>query len=612
MNKYGVIGYVPPPTYGNPQAFLENIRHFRAEHELVLFSDYDWPGPILKLNRTPDSTPDPNPPPPGRKSWFRNNLIFLTAIRVASSKNWTHMIYLEEDCRVGQNAWDWFMTDEFEEFPDALMGGSVVCFDPCCHSMEATRRWQKLMEMNSRRNYPIPTYGGNGSAEKKDPKIFVNGALGIYSIQFLTEIFDVNNTITEAASMTAWDHEIGTRMWKRFAIESYDKVAHLSSMLSSYANVLTTEDDRRQMLMSGERVAIHQVKSAWTPDVTAIKSFPFNPSTQNGVFRKLELLQTLADKVTTLPDAFIECSPETKKANDEITMFVKSEVNRLVSKTCSVADAEFRKAIHTEPAPTVDIFIVSFAKDFPWLDHCLKSIARFGMGFRQVVLVVPETDFKASVARYDGDYEFITFGQFHEAPGKGHLHHQAIKCMADTYSDADFILHTDPDCVWREPFSPADYFIDGKPVLLIEPYEAFRESHPNRYGWKAVTERALCLECDYETMCRHPAVLRRDTYALIRDQIEDHHPENSDFLNYVLSQKPDYPQGFTEFNALGSGVVAWQHDLYRLIDVSREPRPHDKLIQFWSHRTPTEPQEVVIDGEKKTVVPKELIDLWMK
>ena len=41
---------------------------------------------------------------------------------------------------------------------------------------------------------------------------------------------------------------------------------------------------------------------------------------------------------------------------------------------------------------TTDIFIKSYRGDFEWLPGCLHSIQKYATGFRDVVIVVPDTD----------------------------------------------------------------------------------------------------------------------------------------------------------------------------------------------------------------------------
>lgn len=236
----------------------------------------------------------------------------------------------------------------------------------------------------------------------------------------------------------------------------------------------------------------------------------------------------------------------------------------------------------------VDILICSWYKDIPYLEMCLQSIRRFASGFGDVRLLValeevPEfmpiaSEFQTDLCHYNRD----------QHPVKWHLHHQAMKCNADKFCiNADFILHTDSDCIFTESVSPRDYFVDGKPELLVQSYETCGGERQ----WKGPTERALGFSCSHETMRRHPAVHYRGMYKEMRECVELVH--KMPFDEYVLSCKPDFPWGFSEFNALGSFVLNshWA-EKYHIIDTGAvgHPPSSKKLVQFWSHSPKNQPQ----------------------
>jgi hypothetical protein len=249
----------------------------------------------------------------------------------------------------------------------------------------------------------------------------------------------------------------------------------------------------------------------------------------------------------------------------------------------------------------VSILYVTFGRDLEWTRYSLMSFRKFCKGFHEVVIVVPTPDLQL-FKPFEGEFGTkdcpVTVLGFLEMPGKGFVHHLAMKCYADVFCpDADFILHVDPDCLWAEPATPEDYFIDGKPVLVIEEYDLLKDYHPGRYNWKAVTEKALGFPVKYETMCRHPAVHYRSLYLDMRLSMETVH--RAPFLDYVLQQQNRFPQGFAEFPALGAFAVKVWADDYHLHDCTPERRarfkevydkpelrighPPEKLVQMWSY-----------------------------
>lgn len=234
------------------------------------------------------------------------------------------------------------------------------------------------------------------------------------------------------------------------------------------------------------------------------------------------------------------------------------------------------------------ILYVTFARDIVWLDYSLQSIRKFGSGFSEICIVVPTNDvdrfikFEKSFGTAECPVRVKTFLEY---PQKGFVHHLAMKCYADAFiPDADLILHMDPDCMFHASFSPSSYIVNGRPELVIEPYEAIRQSHPPRYNWKSVTEDALRFPCNYETMCRHPAIHHSWLYPKVRKHIEMVH--GTPFIDFVLKQKNSFPQGFGEFNTLGSYAIDRHPESYHLIDrgnsgESADPKP--LLTQMWSY-----------------------------
>lgn len=240
-----------------------------------------------------------------------------------------------------------------------------------------------------------------------------------------------------------------------------------------------------------------------------------------------------------------------------------------------------------------EILIVSYAKDLPYLRYCVVSIAKFATGFSGLTLLVPEQErdiffpellIKAGVT-------FKTYPRV-EDPAKWHLNAQMQKCHADEWCpQADFIAHLDSDCVFTEPVTPADYFHEGKPVMCIESF-ARLPSCP----WQPVIAKTLRFNPSHETMRRHPQVNPRGIYEAVRDYVAINN--GMAFDDYVLSQKPDFPWGFTEHNTIGCYARAsrtWQ-DKYHWIDLAVEPWPHHKLMQFWSLSPPELEQDLPSGG----------------
>lgn len=238
------------------------------------------------------------------------------------------------------------------------------------------------------------------------------------------------------------------------------------------------------------------------------------------------------------------------------------------------------------------ILIASYSKDKEYLLWCLKSIRKFATGFDGVTVVVPwqERQQFADIT----DQAIIQFYVRIEDQSRWQLHAQVAKCFADRYCPlSNFILHMDSDCIFTEPVTPQDYFVDGKPVMLIEEFSRMPDS-----PWKAVTERALGMPVQFETMRRHPQLHPLGLYAAMRKRIEEVHKKP--FQDYVLGCAGGFPFGFSEHCALGAFALSrpeWA-DKYHWIDLAKEQAPKEKVKQFWSIGPIDQPQGTPHDKDR--------------
>lgn len=243
------------------------------------------------------------------------------------------------------------------------------------------------------------------------------------------------------------------------------------------------------------------------------------------------------------------------------------------------------------------ILIVTCARHFPWMEYCLKSIAKYARDFHEVALVLPSQeplgDVNEMIDRHPGPVPLRVILE-PEWPGKGMLWHEWMIVKSDLVCpESDFILHTDSDCVFTQPVTPQDYFVDGKPVLMYASYEWLCKQQTNIRNWQVATENALGGIVENEFMRRHPAVHYREVYARTRQAIEDRNRMRCE--DYIKSCRNEFPQGFAEFPTLGE--IAWRQlrEQYHWINQETEPFPPEKLHQFWSHRVPSGDDLVLLD-----------------
>jgi len=210
----------------------------------------------------------------------------------------------------------------------------------------------------------------------------------------------------------------------------------------------------------------------------------------------------------------------------------------------------------------VELLIVTYAADRWWLNVCLQSVRRHTSGFARVVVVHPRQDEAALrdvCLRYEADTVPIE-----EASGKGHLNQNRAKCLGDVFCPgADAVCHIDSDSVFIERATPADYFVEERPILWRRSYAGLFAQMTGAWLdayrlWQQNVERALGWPEEWETMCRLPIVHLAEVYSATRARIEQVH--GTTFDAYVLGQPCDITAAgvrrvqphFTEFDTLGS------------------------------------------------------------
>ncbi len=221
--------------------------------------------------------------------------------------------------------------------------------------------------------------------------------------------------------------------------------------------------------------------------------------------------------------------------------------------------------------------IRSYYRDLRWLELCLQSIRRHCSGFRRTIVVVPAS----SRARLDhaglaGDVTLTC----PDVPDD-YLGQQVTKLTADLLTDAGLICHVDSDCIFRRATTPRDLLVDGRPYVLLEPYDRLDPHVP----WKLLTERFLGGRVEHEFMRSPPYTFPRWTYRALRAHALE--TLGTPLEEYVLAQPH---RGFSEFNALGAYAYRFHRSEFTWIDplVDRAPEPPCRV--FWSRTGPTAEQ----------------------
>jgi len=220
----------------------------------------------------------------------------------------------------------------------------------------------------------------------------------------------------------------------------------------------------------------------------------------------------------------------------------------------------------------VDILYKTYRADIPWLNESLKTLRRYWSGHRRVVVVCPPEEVE-SVRRVAGDTHIVPVD---EQGIRGYIFQQAVKLNAHHYTDADYVVYGDCDCMWIRPVSPETYIRkDGLPEMLFTPYEAV----PEAIQWKRPTETALQHEVFAEFMRRHPLVYHKRTlHKMDKWFLEKYGMPASQLM---LRHGQDW--GLSEFNLMGAWAWYHAHEDFHWINTTTDSWSPDTVKQYWSY-----------------------------
>lgn len=218
---------------------------------------------------------------------------------------------------------------------------------------------------------------------------------------------------------------------------------------------------------------------------------------------------------------------------------------------------------------TTDLFLKTWTGDLAWVDYLVRSIDRYCTGFRKLVVVSDSDQFRRPEKML---CEWVK----RDEERKPYLSQQAHKLYADIYTDADYLLHVDSDCVFVRPVTPNDFFQDHRPIWLMT--EWANVDADCRRAWFDVVAKFMGEPSTHEGMRRHPQLLPRWFYQSLRGFCIGKHGQT--LWNYVMEQ-PN--RDFTEFNCAFAYAKKWHEDRFTFLDTHKDPFPPDYMRQFWSY-----------------------------
>ena len=214
-----------------------------------------------------------------------------------------------------------------------------------------------------------------------------------------------------------------------------------------------------------------------------------------------------------------------------------------------------------------DIFVRTYVNDLKWLEHALRSIAKYVSGHRQIIVCIP--------AGQGHLLSHLTAEKVIEVPdlSDGYLGQQLTKMQAYLYTDADAVIFWDSDVIATQPIDvKAEYFHGDRPIMYKTRY-ASMSGNP----WQPITAKAVGFTPEWEYMRRMPIVHRRDTLLMCDAFMRNLH--GMTLAQYIAAQPL---RSFSEFNALGAFAEAHVPDRYHILDTEAIDMPPNKVEQFWS------------------------------
>lgn len=261
------VAYLPPRSVEGVEQFHANVMTKKRELPLYLYSHTAWDGAEFCPQITED-TSGWNVEVPFARPDVISAQVFFHGMSIALREGHTHVIYVENDCRVN-DGWDKAIAGEFFEWryhhPLVVCGGSPVCWQPCAWGYQFE---YKLIDLAA--NYqdvsgvPMALEGGLiETGEQKRPIAYPNGALGIYSLQWLCEAFGHDPFIhpeRHLPSLVPWDWQIGRRLCEMYGMDMLERIAPIGCAYSGCKDHHVTAEKRLQWYQEGKKVAVHQIK----------------------------------------------------------------------------------------------------------------------------------------------------------------------------------------------------------------------------------------------------------------------------------------------------------------------------------------------------------------
>jgi hypothetical protein len=254
--KVVVTGYIPEDTYPGVRRWEENMRKFPPMYEQIYIADHN--GEVAKMVKSRRVTPHPDKDPKLCGSSIR----FADMVVAAYNAGADYMIVNEPDVRVNVPGWDAQIADEFFDWPyDAVAGGCPVFWNPFSGNAARVDVFLKYGNAYRQKSGVLPAY--EITDQVSYPILYPNGALGIWDVTEFKLLFpeEFNNPNGCYSTLYPYDDKIGRMWWGVYQHRITRKVAWLACTYSGCGDRWYNEQQRIQLLTSGKKIAVHQVKN---------------------------------------------------------------------------------------------------------------------------------------------------------------------------------------------------------------------------------------------------------------------------------------------------------------------------------------------------------------
>ena len=236
----------------------------------------------------------------------------------------------------------------------------------------------------------------------------------------------------------------------------------------------------------------------------------------------------------------------------------------------------------------IDIFIRTYKRDFPLLKCSIYSILKYVTSFRSIIITVRNKEYITLINTLKIENFFInnkekikiiSVPDFHD--NIDYFGQQITKLHADIYTDAEYIMFLDSDCVFNDNFNIQKEMFDEdkKIILLVEKWENL----PKKYDvWKTFLQ--ICdFQTEFEFMRRIPLIYPSKICRNLRDYMaEKYKLQFTDACLQIYNSTELHLQYkyFSEFNLLGAYSYIYEPNYFNFI---KQNEAHDIPLKQIQH-----------------------------